>query len=324
MPAYNSLRQSYPSARISWMVRPEFASVFDASPTPDRLILFDRKALGRWYKSPKAFGDLLGFFRKLRYDEYDLVIDLQGLFRTGLFTWFTGAKNRLGMSIAREGAPFFYTKAVPPSDQPLHLIDYYNEIVASTGAEKITTETDLRPDPRAVEHVTKLLESEQIPVDNFAVLVPSAAQDYKLWPIENYARLVDALKLNHGLHVVAVGSPSEKDKLEALKYKADSPVTNLAGRTSIPQLIALLSLAKLTVSNDTGPGHIAWALKTPTVFIFGPTNPSRVGPYGQNHAVAAIDPFDRGPEIESDNPEHEIHNVPLELVYQTIQETLQK
>lgn len=321
LPAFNSLRRSFPEAKITWLVRGEFASVFEGSPNPDRLLLFDRRKMGRWYCSPGGFRELMSFMGQLTKERFDLVIDLQGLFRTGLFSWLTRSPLRLGMDTAREGSRMFYTCRIKPETQPMHLIDYYNSIVAAAGGEVLTTEAELRPEPRAVEFAQKLLAAEKADVNAYAVFVVGAAQEYKIWPAEHFARLAQGLKMNYGLSVVAVGTEKEKKLIETVQVKSDVPILNLAGRTTIQQLMAVLAGARLAVTNDTGPGHIAAATGTPTVFIFGPTNPARVGPYGHPEAVAAVDAFERGPAIESDNPEHTIDKVSVEAVYQAIENT---
>ena len=118
------------------------------------------------------------------------------------------------------------------------------------------------------------------------------------------------------MSIVAVGTNSEKAVVDKLKSHSKEPVIDLAGLTDIPELTALLNGAKLVVSNDTGPGHIAAALKKPVVLIFGPTNPARIKPYGRPDTVAAIDVEKRGTDIE--NKSYRIEDVSVEQVFEKV------
>ncbi len=321
MPAFNTLRASFPEANISWLVRPEFAPVFDGTPRPDKLVIFDRKALSSWYCNPKTCAELVKFLKQLRKSRYDLVIDLQGLFRTALFGWATAAKKRLGMDIAREMSGWFYTQTVAHGDQPLHLVEYYNRIAARAGAKQIVTEAELTPSDEAVTGVRGKLNENGLEFGQYAVLVTGAARDYKIWPAERFAQIAEHITNRFGLKVAAVGAPSESPAVEKIISLCKTNIVNLAGKTDIAELVAVMAGAKLAVSGDTGPGHIAWATGTPTVFIFGPTNPSRVGPYNKPQSVAAHEPFSRGPDIE--NHDYKITDVTTEMVIEAVQNTLQ-
>jgi len=318
LPVISTLRASFPNARISWLVRAEFAPLLRCAQGLDEIIIFDRKFLGRWYANPAAFKALRGFLKTLRSRKFDLVLDLQGLLRTAFFSLRTGCKDRLGMSIARECATLFYTNRVSPPDDSNHLIDYYNKIAAAAGAVKFSTAAALATLQSAVKSVSEKLAALGLAGGKYAVLVPGSAQDYKCWPGERFANIAERLTKEKGLAVVAVGTASEKPIIDRLVKNARTPILSLAGKTDIPELVALLKGASLVLSNDTGPGHIAAVLNSPTVIVFGPTNPSRVGPYGKPDAFAAIEPEKRGRAVESKNPAHSIMNVPAELVWEKI------
>ena len=324
LPALTALRKSFPDAKISWLIRPEFAPLLENHPHLTDVILFDRKLLGKAWYYPGAFVSLLSLIRRLRHSKFDAVIDFQGLFRTASLAWLSGCKKRLGMANARELARIFYTHKVAQDEDCIHLVDYYFKIIRTAGAFEGKVQFVLPQDPSAASSVGGLLTSHNIKPDNYAVFVPGSARSDKCWPIERFAVLADKISSQFNLSIVATGTESETSAVERLQAASDVPIANLTGQTSLAQLIALLSAARLVVSNDTGPGHIAAALGTPLVLIFGPTNPARVAPYGRSHCVAAVEPEGRGFKADSTYPKHDITAITVDEVYQKICEQMSR
>jgi len=322
LPALSALRRTFPEAKISWLIRPEFAPLLENNPDLTHIILFDRKFLGKAWFHPRALASLLSLMGLLRRRKFDAVIDLQGLFRTASLAWLTGCKERFGTTNARELAHIFYTHKIAQNRDCIHPVDHYLRIIRTVGASELSVEFVLPIDPAAVDSVNGLLTTYGIGADNYAVVVPSSARKNKCWPVERFAALADKISAQFGMSVVAVGTASEKSIVERLQSLASVPVANFAGLTSLSELTALLKAAKLVVSNDTGPGHIAAALGTPLVSIFGPSNPARVGPYGRNHCIVAIEPHKRGLNPNSTDPKHDIKNISVEEVYQKVCEQL--
>lgn len=306
-------------AKISWLVRPEFAPLLDGHPHIDELIMFDRKLLGRAWHSPSALGALIALIRRLREGRFDAVFDFQGLFRTAALGWLSGCKKRFGMAGARELAHLFYTDKISQDRQSIHLVDYYLKIAEAGGAKPGgEPEFALAVDAKADESVGAILAEHSIERGNYVVLVAGAARANKRWPIERFAELAAKVHSEFAVPVVAVGSATEADYIEGLKAGANGGVVNLAGQTTIAELVALLKSARLVVSNDTGPGHIAAALGVAVVMIFGPTNPARVAPYGKKGSVVAIDPNGRGLKPDSYDPKHNIRNITVEAVFEKV------
>jgi heptosyltransferase-1 len=314
LPALSALRRTFPQAKISWLVRPEFADLLRGHPGLDELILFDRRLLGKWWYQPKAFRELIQLFGRLRKGQFDLVFDFQGLFRTGFFGWLTGCKKRIGMADAREFANLFYTDKVVQDSACIHLVDYYLKMVASAGAQKGSIEFKFPVDTSADNAVRKLLTSKKVNIEKYVVLVPGAAQPNKRWPIERFSQLADKITNKFGLSIVATGSQGEREYIDAI----GRGVINLAGQTSVRQLVPLMKGASLVISNDTGPGHIAAALGVPIVMIFGPTNPARVCPYKRPDCVVAIEPSTRGMKADSYDPKHNITHITVEQVFEKV------
>jgi lipopolysaccharide heptosyltransferase I len=321
LPALSALRRSFPDAKISWLVRPEFAPLLKNHPDLSEVILFDRRFLGKAWYNPRAFAALISLIWRLNRSKFDAVIDLQGLFRTAAFSWLTGCRKLLGMANAREFGHIFYTHKVQQDGDCIHLVDYYIKIVRAAGALETDVRFSLPVDSAAEEKVLKMLKAGGID-GSYAVFVPTSAHENKCWPIENFAALADKVSEQFDLSVIATGSPSEKGIVERLRSKANVPIANFAGATSISELVALLNGAKLVVSNDTGPGHIAAALGVPVVLIFGPTNPARVAPYGRPQCAVAVEPDGRGFKADSNDPKHDIKAVTLDEVYKKVCEQL--
>jgi lipopolysaccharide heptosyltransferase I len=321
LPALSSLRRSFPQARISWLIRPEFAPLIEGHPHLDEIILFDRKLLAKaWYR-PTASRSLMSLVSKLRQSQFDAVLDLQGLFRTGLLAWLSGCKQRFGPRW-REMAHLFYTTSIPPRLEWVHVVDYYLKLVEATGASDLRPEFVLPEKPGAVASARDLLSRQSIDPERYAIVIPGSAQISKCWPAERFAALADRLTSAHGLAVAATGSKAESATIEKIRSLAKHPPANLAGQTSLPELVEVLRRAKLVVSNDTGPGQIAAALGRPLVMLFSWSNPLRVGPYGRPQCVVARDADKRGLANRSRNPQHSIQNITLDEVYAKVVEQL--
>lgn len=319
LPVLASLRASFPDAHITWFIRPEFAPLLENIPGLDDVIIFQRKHLGKWWCKPRQFSALMRLFAEIRKGRFDLVIDLQGLFRTAFFAWLTGSRRRFGMKTAREFATLFYTHKIDLDADSIHVIDYHRKILAAAGARTIINDSNLFPTTQAAERVRQLLQDRNVPLRNYVVFVTGSAHASKCWPVEKFAALADRISERFGADIVAAGVAAEKPIVARLVELAGAPVVDLAGRTDIPTLIALLAGATLVVSNDTGPAHITCVLDVPVIIIFGPSNPSRIRPYAKSHAVAAVAPDARGNAIDSTDARYRIDAVPVENVFAEVQ-----
>ena len=318
LPALSALRKSAPFAKISWLIRPEFAPLLKNHPHLTETILFDRKFLGQAWFNPRGLASLLSLIWRLRRSKFDAVIDLQGLFRTASLAWLSGCRKRFGMAGARELAHIFYTHKVAQDQDCIHLVDYYLKIVQAAGASETHVQFLLPVDPAAADAVNRLLKTKGIEPNNYAVFVPTSAHRDKCWPVERFAALADKVSSQFHLSIIATGAASEKNAVERLRNLANVPIANFAGVTSLSELVALLKAARLVVSNDTGPGHIAAALGVPVVLIFGPTNPARVHPYNRPECAVAVEPDGRGFNADSTDPKHDIKAITVDEVYQRV------
>lgn len=278
LPVLNLLRRRWPGAKVSWLVTPACAGLLEGHPQIDEVIRFERREFGRGWRSPRVAADFVRFMGELRRRRFDLVIDLQGLFRSGWLAAATRAPVRVGMANAREGAWLFYTHRVPTGTREQHAIERYLTVAEAVGCERGPTEFVFAVDDADRAYVRKLTPAR------YAVLMPGANWVTKQWPVERFAGLVSPLRERFELECVVAGGPDVAELAEKVPAAA-----NLAGRTNLRQLVALLEKAQLVVANDSGPMHIAAALGRPLVTPFGPTNPVRTGPYGRMDSVVRVD-----------------------------------
>jgi heptosyltransferase-1 len=322
LPALTALRKSFPDARISWLIRPEFAPLIQNHPHLNETIIFDRKSLGRAWYSPHAFASLFRLIRKLRQSRFDAVVDLQGLFRTASLARLSGCKKRFGPANARELGHVFYTHKVRQDESSIHVVDFYLEIVRAMGASQTQAEFVLPIDQTSADSVKRKLENQNISLGSYAVFVPGSLHPSKRWPIERFAELANKISGKFKMPIIAVGTDGEKGLIEKLTGLAGVPIINFAGRTNLSELAALLKYAKIVVSNDTGPGHIAAVLGTPLVMMFSWSNPARIAPYGRAECMAAKEPYGRGQRIKSADPKHNVGQLTVDEVYQKVCEQL--
>lgn len=276
LPVLNLLRRRWSAAHISWLVTPACAGLLEGHPQIDKLIYFDRKRFGTSWKSWSAARDMTRFGRSLGRESFDLVIDLQGLFRSGWLTWQTHAPLRVGSTSAREFSGVFCTHLAPIHTSNQHAIDRYLTVAEFLGLGRTPVEFIFPTDDHDRQAVEQLLP----PGNPFAVLLPATNWPTKRWPIENFAALIEPLRERFGLESVVAGGSDAAELAPQLPG-----AINLAGKTTLRQLVALLERADLVIANDTGPMHIASALGRPLVAMFGPTSPVLTGPYQRLDSV---------------------------------------
>lgn len=279
LPILNLLRTTYPQATIDWLVTPACAGILDGHPQLNDVIHFDRKRLGGAWKNREVRRELVAFGKRLRDAKYDVVLDLQGLFRSGWMAWKTRAPIRIGFRKAREFAPVFYTHRVDVGSAEQHAIERYLSIVELLGCPRGPVKYVFPHDDADKVHSHTLVP----PGIKFAVLLPGTNWVTKRWPVEHFAALVKPLEVRFGLKTVVAGGPYEASI--AGQIGATYDVTT---KTTLRQLVALLERASVVIANDSGPMHIATALGKPLVTMFGPTNPVRTGPFERMDSVVRV------------------------------------
>lgn len=286
LPVLAGLRRRYPRAHIAWLVASPYASLLRAQSRLDEVILFDRRRygmLGRSFRVSVTFAD---FLHRLWVRHFDLAIDLQGLFRSGFLALASGANVRLGFADAREFGWFFYTHRVAVPTGEVHAIRRNYLLAGALGLEQPPAEPGLQIPAAAHDRAAALLRAAGLAqAAGYAVLLPASRWQTKRWPPDYFAQLAERIYQQIGLAVVLLGATSETSLCCQVQRRAASRIINLAGQTSLPVLTAVLSRAHLVVSSDSGPMHLAAALRRPLLALFGPTSPARTGPYWPNGRV---------------------------------------
>lgn len=275
-PVVSAIKAQWSGSHITWLVKRQWADLVERAEGIDRVWPVDM-TVSSWIREGLA----------LRAQRFDVAIDLQGLFRSGILAWLSGAPTRVGFANGREGSPWFYTQRVPVASLDVHAVDRYLSVAAALGASP----------PHKPRFGFKLLEEDMAVVreicerSGFTVDRPWVAMNVgarwptKRWPIEYFAAVVDQLYEAHRDPVVMIGGSEERAYTEQLRVLTKSPFIDLCGEIPLQCLPALLSRATAMITNDSGPMHIAAALGIPVVAMFGPTSASRTGPYGDGHQV---------------------------------------
>ncbi len=290
LPVLHGLRQRYLQAHLAWLVATPFANLIEADPALDEVIPFDRRRFGRMAGSPSVALEFLAFVKELRARRFDLVIDLQGLFRSGFLARGCGAPARIGFADARELAWVFYNHRIKRGASDRHAADRNYDIANILGFADTEMDFSIAVTADDRHHAAGLLKEAGLEgKSRHAVLVPGTRWETKCWPPDRYGQLAALIRRRYGLSSVLVGGPTDVAIGDIAANASDSAAVNLCGRTTLRQLAALIERSSIVVTADSTPMHLAAALDRPLVALFGPTNPQRTGPHGRGLDVMRLD-----------------------------------
>ncbi|MBI4179782.1 glycosyltransferase family 9 protein [bacterium] len=227
---------------------------------------------------PSAWTDVPHFVRDLRARDYDAVIDLQGLLRSGLAAAFARTDTRVGLPDSREGSMFFYNVVARYPEGTRHAVDRYWSVLSSLSVAASGKVFPLNI-PAASVREARALTGEGA----YLVFSPTSRQARKLWPPERWVELADRAR-RAAKRVVVVGRLGESDGCRPESWRT-APWVDLINRTSLPVLCAVLAASKACITVDSAPMHLAAALGVPVVALFGPTDPEKVGPYTERRRI---------------------------------------
>jgi heptosyltransferase-1 len=269
IPVAAALRRAFPSARIDWLVSPKHREILDLVPVIDRrLVMNDAR--------------MLGAISELRGNAYDVAIDLQGLIKSAALARASGAARVIGFTsrYARERlARWFYTEAYDPGGGGMYHIDERHVIYTNLGVLETLGIAAGAPE-FPIDRVDSSVAAEVATRTGgrYAILNPGAAWPNKRWMPARFAAVASELRARHALPSVVAWGPGEESMAEEV-VRQSSGAAMMSPRTAIADLVALARGASLYLSGDTGPAHIAAAVGTPLVGIYGPTRASRNGPW---------------------------------------------
>ncbi len=290
LPVATALSRQVPGLILDWVVRPEYAELVRAHPAVRRIHLFHRRTWGRPSRIGKTLPEIAALVKSIRGERYDAVLDFQGLFRSGLISYLSGAKKRIGFANAREGAVFFYNRKIRVPTDRIHAVDRYLLFLKELGFSDSGVDYGLKIPGETEKAVEYLLETEGVrPNDPLVVLNPNARWETKRWSLERFVALANRLVEKLDVYCVFIGGPGDEGAIQRLVPSGEERIHSLAGRTSLPELASLLQRACLMITCDSGPMHLAVAMGTEVVALFGPTDPLRTGPCGPGHHVLRHD-----------------------------------
>ena len=263
LPAAASLKLSYPDRKLTWVVDRLWTPLLLGNPSIDRLVAFERRRSATWLPAR----------RELRAWQYAFAVDFQGLIKSAVVARLSGASRIFGFArgeVRERPAALLYTDEV--SSSSLHRVDRALDLAAAAGARTLTRDSFLPPGTPEGE----------LPDGPFVLANPFAGWTSKQWPIEYFDRLGSFLQAEAGLQLVLNAAPSAAPNLAALRH-ARPHYSGIAG------LIHATRRAAAVIGVDSGPLHLAAALRKPGVAIYGPTDPAINGPYGGTLTVLRAD-----------------------------------
>jgi lipopolysaccharide heptosyltransferase I len=289
LPVARALRQAFPDAHLTWIVEAREYAILRDHPDLDMVLPVDTRLWRRLVRRPSGarlvWQKLGRLERRIRASRFDVTIDVQGLIKSGLLTAYTGAPVRIGFSASWCGEwpnCLFTNRHVTPPPEAGHVVEQYLALLAPLGVTGATPEFRLPSRPAADARMEDFLGEQGIKRrDLLVALNPGASRENKRWPVSHMRALAERLGGEPDVRVLLLWGPDEIHMARQIRDGL-SPRAILAPPTDLDELAALLRRCALVVANDTGPLHLAAALGTPSVGLYGPTPAVRNRPYGPN------------------------------------------
>jgi heptosyltransferase-1 len=268
-----ALREAWPEAKLSWLTDESNAALLQGNPRLDDVILWPRR---RWrgLRQARRYGELFGEFRalagRLRQARFDLVLDLQGLLKSGLWAWLSGSQVRIGLG-SREGSQWLMTKTLDTRTETPRIGGEYLKLARALGLAPAHFDMDIQPTAQTRAQARALLADAGVD-GPFAVLCPFTTRPQKHWFEARWAELARRLAAEWGWRSLVLGGPDDRDGAARIAQAAPG-LASLAGRTGLAECAAIIGEAGLVVGVDTGLTHLGTAMRTPTLALFGSTRP---------------------------------------------------
>ncbi len=292
LPALNALRRFRPQAHITWLVEEAAADLVNGHPALDGVLVSRRKRwvaglrTGHWRRHLR---EAAAFVRRLRDTRYDIVLDFQAALKGAALIALSRADRKIGFGPGMQHQEHSYlvlNERLPKVSMEIHALRRSLMMLEAIGVPCPRIEYHLPIDEPSRQAAGRLLERQlrdgtRIPM----AINPMAKWETKLWPADRFAIVADRLIEDHRAAIFFTGSPGDRAAINAIQDRMRQPSANLAGRTTLIELAAFYQRMACVLTTDTGPMHIAAAVNTPVVALFGPTAPWRTGPYGQAHRI---------------------------------------
>jgi len=285
-PVIDALKAAWPGCHLTYLVSKGTEDMVAGHPGLDGLMVVDRRG--------ETWGQALRFIGELRRQRFDLVLELSGGDRGAIYAWLSGARERLGFAHPRQ--PFWqrrgcFTRLLPRPPVAMHMVDQNLAAVRALGLAPANPRLRFFWDSRVEPRVRDLLASLNLADEPFAVMHPGAGWRFKCWTAGGYARVIEALEQDWGLATVLTGTRAahEQELLGEIHRECRAAPLDLAGRLTLKELGALIAKARLFFGVDSAPMHLAAAVNTPAVALFGPSGVFNWGPWGDGHLVIKKD-----------------------------------
>jgi len=295
LPLLEVLRGNLPGARIDWLIEEDASEIIKGHGALNRVIVSRRKLWQKEFldrrRRSSAFKEIVCFLRELRTEQYDLVIDIHGLFKSGLLTGLARGRRKIGFTWAREGSTLFLSEPPYFEDQyRQHAIERYLKTANILGCDVTSWNGRIPVEDSHRKAIDNLFRRYGLGDKKTLAMNPMAKWDTKLWEPDRFARLAERVREELGMEVLFTGSRADRPVIqEILSSMKSGGAINLAGQIGLKELAHLYTRCNALVTTDTGPMHIAAAMDCPVVALFGPTAPWRTGPYGEGHQVIRED-----------------------------------
>ncbi len=289
LPAYAALRNSFPAARIDWLVEHRVRFLLSAVTGLDRVIEIDTASPQSRPLAASSWTGLWNTVRHLRSGSYDFSIDFQGLIKTAFLSLLIGARERVGFGkpLAWEWpAHWFYSRRVNPAQKEMHVVEANKLLTQAVGALPTSETVRLAVPPETSCAISERLA--QLKLSEFVVINPGGGWPTKRWPPDRYGSLAGRIIRELGMEVVVTTGPGEDELFRKIQMSCGPRIHHL--QVTFIELIPVMERARLVVAGDTGPLHLACTLGTPVVGIYGPTSPTRNGPWspGDRHVAKVL------------------------------------
>lgn len=288
LPVAKATRERYPDAEITWIVEDKAKDLLIGNPNIDNIIILPKKEWKKDFRNQKwsTLKKAQNFFKKLKRQQFDIALDVHGLFKSALTAYLSGAKRKVGPANGREGSTLFYQQKVKLPTVEIHQIDRNLQIAHGIDVKADTVAFDITLLPEEEKRVAQLLEEFSINDRKRLVTInPYTSWSSKNWLDQRWAEVADNLIRDLNCEVIFTGSPADRAGVIKIIDLMEERAHNSAGRTDLKELAGIYDRADLFIGCDTGPMHLAVAMTTPVIALFGPTNPITHGPYGENNIV---------------------------------------
>jgi heptosyltransferase I len=273
-PLIHALRRRYPKARICWLAQPESKPLLEYHPDLDEVIVWPR---GEWTAlwQQRRWRDLWRTIRDfrvmLRNHHFDTALDVQSLLKSGLLTWLSGARQRIGLG-SREGSQWLMTRVISKGGDVRRIGSEYLHFAQQLGlpADDFEMQIGLSEMDRA--QADTLIREHELS-EGFVVICPFTTRPQKHWFTASWQGLIDRVQAEWGLPLVMLGGPGDRAAAAEIAADRAARLVNLAGETSLRQAAALIARAALVIGVDTGLTHMGIAMQRPTLCLFGSTCP---------------------------------------------------